>query len=240
MKMFKRKSIIALLSVIVLGVGGTSLFLYTSKQLIQAETTNEEREKKDFDKEIKSEERKAREKLEKLSDEEILELIDKFDKANKGGEKLNDEDAQIIRTLTSDEYYNLTGMTDDEVLNWIDIYHGIINSNIMLAHQEGGVDSEGYEEYRETITGLKGEFKWIRDNYNFEKEYHNDLMKEIVDLIDAHVDGDNDALFSLKYILYELNEEFNPESFDEERATHLTLSNAVRIQNGQDPINEHE
>jgi len=203
-------------------------------------TENEEAEEEIINEHPHYEESRA--ELEKLTDDEIIELLNKSkDNKHQITEDFTEDEVLMLKTLTSDEYYDLMGMTDDEVLNWIDVYHDHININIIHAHQDGGVDSDKYdEEHRDIIQGLKSEFKWIRDNYKFEKEYHNDLMKEIVDLIDAHVDGDNHALFSLKYILHELNEEFNPESFDEERATHLTLSNAVRIQNGQDPINEHE
>ena len=101
-------------------------------------------------------------------------------------------------------------MLEDEVYKLLDGFHDSINTNIIVASQEGGFDSEEYEDHRKVIWSFKTEFEWIRDNFEFEKEYHHELIKEIISLMDDHVLGDNDALFSLKYILYELNVEFNP------------------------------
>lgn len=225
MKMFNRKPFIVLLSVIVLGIGGAGLFFYTSKQPMKAETTNEEQEKKDVDEENKSE---ASGGLENLSDEEILELFDKFEKANKGGEKLNEEEAELLRAIPPEKAYDLMGMTDDEVLGYINGFHQHIDTLIMLYH-------EGSEDFNEEFLTGKPEFEWMKENYNFEKEEHYEAINEILDLIDKYPENNKDVLFSLKPILWELNEELNPESLKEERANKLSLEDAERIQNGQDP-----
>ena len=192
---------------------------------------------------IDSEEfKEARAKLEELSEDEIKELIKKpAENDYQITDDFTEDDKLILNTLTTEEYYDLVGMTEDEVLNWIDVYHGKVNTYINYAHQKGGVDSDEYKEYRkDTMTGTKEEFEWIRDNYKFDKEYHNEAIKEIVKLIDAHAEGNSDALFSLKYILYELNQELNPESLEEGKANDLTLYNAVRIQNGENPLDKYE
>lgn len=212
---------------------------------------SEEKPKKDID-EIEKEDmeqfinshpnyEKYREKLDKLTDKEIIELLEKA-KENKYQvtEDFTEDELLTLQTMTRYDELVLLGMTESEIYNMFDNFHNTINSRILSAYQEGGLESEEYEEIRSGILYFKLDFEWIRDNYNFEKEYHNELMKEIINLIEDHALGDNDALFSLKYIIYELNLEFNPESFDEERATHLTLSNAVRIQNGKNPIDEYQ
>lgn len=209
-----------------MAIGGLGLFLYTSKQPIQAETTDEEqvKEKEDSNEESKSE---ARKKVEKMTDEEIKELINKGRKANKGEVEVTEEETEMLRAITPDEAYDLIGMTDDEVLRFINGYHQTIDTYIMLFHK-------GAEEYNEEYLPGKPEFEWIKENYIFEKEHHNESINKILELIDEYTENNVDALFSLKHILYELNEELNPESLKKERANKLTLDDAIRIQKGID------
>lgn len=47
-------------------------------------------------------------------------------------------------------------------------------------------------------------------------------------------------LIFLKYILYKLNHEFNPEKAKEIRETSVTLANAERIRNGEEPLFDTE
>lgn len=183
----------------------------------------------------------SRAELEKLTDDEVIELLNKSkDNKHQITEDFTENEALILKTLTGEEYYDLIGMTESEVLNWLDAYHSHINTNILFADQVGGIDSDRYKEHRGVISSAKIEFEWIRDNYNFEKEYYNELIEEILNLMDQHASGNNDALFDLKYILYEMNAEFNPHTLKEEKATNLSLSNTVRIQNGESPIDEYE
>ena len=139
----------------------------------------------------------------------------------------------MLRAIPPNKYYDLIGMTDDEVLGYIDGYHQSIDEMILRIYK-------GTEDVDEEFLSGKAEFEWIRENYDFEKEDQKKSINEILDLIDEYMEGNEDALFSLKYTLYELNEELNPESLKEKRANKLTLDDAVRIQNGKDPINENE
>ena len=228
--MIKRKFITTLLLMGVLGIGVYGLY-QGDGQSIRAGQTDESQEEIGTN-EVKEQKSKAREKVEKMTDEEMKELIYKGKEANKGNVEVTEEETDMLKAITPSEYYDLIGMTDEEVLAYISAYHQQIDERIMFIHQ-------GKEEYNEYLSG-KPEFEWIKENYDFEKEYYNESINEIVNLIDEFMEGNQDALFSLKYMLYELNEEFNPESLKEERANKVTLSNAVRIQNGQEPINEYD
>src|SRR5690625_1949653 len=133
-------------------------------------------------------------------------------------------------SIDQDKYYVLMVKTAEEVLCIINGYHQHIDEEIMSIYEE---------EYENLIPlSYKPEFEWINENHDFEKVHYNESINEILNLMDEYAEGNQDALFSLKYILYELNEELNPETIKEERANKLTLDDATRIQNGEDPINK--
>lgn len=230
----KKRLFILLLIMVALGIGGCNTF-QGNNQEVQADQTDEKQDKSETkeDREYEEQNSEARKKVDKMTDEELKELIEKGDKANKGEIKVTEEESEMLRAIPPERAYDLMGMSDDEVIGFIKGYHQHIDTMIMLFHEEA-------EEYNEEYLSGKPEFEWIKENYDFEKEYYNESINEIMYLIDEYTEGNQDALFSLKYILYELNEEFNPESLEMVRANKLTLSNAVRIQNGKDPINDYE
>lgn len=221
--------IIPTLTVLVLLVG-LFIFLANSNKSIFAKNT--EIEQNDIESNKQSE---ARKKLENLSDEEIKELIHRFHEANEGGKKITKQEYSILNTLTPTEYYDIIGMTEDEIYNLFDVLLVNVNSFIITAHEDGS-DGVNYNKFKKNVTNLKEDFEWIVNNHDFEKEYHKEMVKYLLELMDSYDNGDNDALFSLKYVLHEINREFNPEIFDRNTAVDVTLSNAVRIQNGQEPI----
>ena len=233
----KKRFFIVLLIVVALGIGGCNTF-QGNNQKVQADQTDEKQDKSETKEDREETESvgnvQAKAELDKLTDEEIIELIKKSEDNNHQiTDDFTEEDASILKELSDEKYYDLMGMTDDEVLGYINGYHQHIDTMIMLFHKEA-------EEFNEEYLAGKAEFEWMKENYDFEKEYYNESINEILYLIDEYTEGNQDALFSLKYILYELNEEFNPESLEMVRANKLTLSNAVRIQNGKDPIKGFE
>jgi len=226
--MLKEKFIFTLLIAIALGVGGYNLYS-PNNQTVQADKTDEKQDESET-KEEKEQNSDARNKVEEMTDEELRELIIKGKKGNKGEVEVTQEETDMLRSIGPDKYYDLMGITDEEVLGFIDGYHQHINGEIMSVYEE---------EYEYLIPlSYKPEFEWINENYDFEKAHYNESINEILNLMDDYAEGNQDALFSLKYILYELNEELNPETIKEERANKLTLDDATRIQNGEDPINK--
>src|SRR5699024_3484767 len=82
-------------------------------------------------------------------------------------------------------------------------------------------------------------FEWIKENHEFENKKHNETINKIVELMHEYKkDKDEDIIFTLKPILYELNKELNPGSLKERRATELTLRDAERIKEGKEPIDK--
>ncbi len=235
-RMLKKRFLITLVIALALSIGVFALF-QGNDQTVKA--NGNDAQHREMDRKTKEEEQaeqpnsEAREKLDEMTDEEIKDLLHKGDQANKGEAEVTDEEVDMLKSITPDKYYNLMGMTDDEVLNYIDGYHAYINTTIMLFHEEA-------EEYSEEFLPGRAEFEWIKENYPFEKEYDKELINEILNLRDEFMEGNQDALFSLKYVLYELNAAINPESIEESRAYDLSLSNVVRIQNGREPIDEDE
>src|SRR5690625_668397 len=175
--MIKRKFITTLLIMVALGTGVYGLF-QVDDQLIQADQTDGSQEETGTNEE-KEQKSEAREKVEQMTDEEIKELIHKGKEANKGDVEIKKEETDMLKAITPSEYYDLIGMTDEEVLAYINAYHQQIDVEIMLFH-------EGKEEYSEYLSG-KPEFEWIKENYDFEKEYYNESINEIVDLIDEYM-----------------------------------------------------
>src|SRR5690625_1990885 len=98
-------------------------------------------------------------------------------------------------------------MTDKEILSFINGYHQHIDEEIMSIYEE---------EYENLIPlSYKPEFEWINENHDFEKVHYNESINEILNLMDENAEGNQDALFSLKYNLYELNAELNTETIKE-------------------------
>lgn len=241
----KRKYLGIASLLLVLIVGGFSSYLYNSSQNVKADSTNvkqevveEESEKvsnvADRNSKEKVPNKEAREKLEKITDEELKDALTRAkDKTGvEIGKEFTEEEIEILNTITPEEYYDLMGMTEEEVYNWLDVYHLTIDMNIVFAHQEG-IDSETYNKEHRHHVDFEPEFKWIAENYEFETEYHNSLIKDIIKLMQVHKDGDNDALFALKSTLYELNGAYNPEKLKDSM---VSLSDAEKIRNGEEPV----
>lgn len=229
MGMRKRGSIVTLLIVVSLVVGVYTIVHFQGNDRVQGDLSVEKQEKSTTQEE-KEPKNDPSEKVEEMADEELKELIIKGRKANQGEVEVTPEETEMLKNVPPKKYYALMGMTDDEVLGYIDNYHQTIDRQIMLFH-EGGNDEK-------CLPG-EAEFKWIEENYDFEKDDQKESIKEILDLRADYMEGNQDALFSLKRILYDLNEELNPESLKEERDNNfiLTLDDSVRIHIGEDPIN---
>lgn len=224
--MRKKRLIFALLIVGALGISGYSIF-QGNDQIVQADQTDKKQDDSE-NKEVSEQKREATKKVEKMTDEEIKELINKGKKANKGEVEVTEEETELLRSIPPEKYYDLMGMTDNEVLGYIDSYHLNINNMIRNIHK-------GKEDENEGLVGIV-EFEWIKENYDFDNEYYNESINEILHLIDEYNEkGNQNILFSLKYILHELNHEFNPESLDEDIPSQLSIVDTVRIQNGKDP-----
>lgn len=119
-------------------------------------------------------------KLDKLTDKEVIELLEKA-KENKYQvtEDFTEDELLMLQTMTRYDELFLLGMTEGEIYNLFDNFHDTINSRILIAYQDGELESGEYEEIRSGILYFKPDFDWIKDNYNFEKEYHNELINEI-------------------------------------------------------------
>lgn len=253
--MFKGKKVIFtyVLLFMVLGVGCVS----SNSQSAESKSEDTKSEKTESDESITAENeevhddyeayeqeyyrsdeyKEAREKIEKMSEEELRELAKKPEENDyQITDDFTEEDKSILDALSAKEYYDIVGMTKEEVLSWIDSYHEHINMVLTNIDQHGVTKYEEDNGPKNHLMGFRREFAWIRDNYEFDQKYHNDLIEEIVDLIDEHANGDNEALFSLKYVLYELNAEFNPETIKEDTATSVTLTDTERIKKGKKPL----
>lgn len=121
MSVIKRKTITTLLIMGALGIGFYGVF-QGDDQLIQADQTDESQEKTGTYEE-KNQKSEAREKVEKMTDEEMKELIYKGKKANKVDAELTEEETDMLKAITPSEYYDLIGMTDEEILAYINAYH---------------------------------------------------------------------------------------------------------------------
>lgn len=225
--MLKKGIIVAILMVVALGIGIYSFF-HLNNQIVKADHEKQNELKAEGANEQKSE---ARKKVEQMTDDELKNLLIKGKKGNKGEVEVTREETEMLRAVRVEEYYDLFGMTDDEVLGHINSQHQYLDEMILLLHRG---EIEHTEKFH--FWGRFG-FEWIKENYNFENEYYNKSINEVLNLMEEYAQTKNrDALFSLKFILYELNQEFNPESIATNRANELTLFNAVRIWNGKDPL----
>src|SRR5690625_2580403 len=127
--MLKEKFIFTLLIAIALGVGGYNLYS-PNNQTVQADKTDEKQDESET-KEEKEQNSDARNK-----DEEIRKLIIKGKKGKKGEVEVTQEETDMLRSIGPDKYYDLMGITDEEVLGFIDGYHQHINGEIMSVYEE--------------------------------------------------------------------------------------------------------
>src|SRR5690625_181579 len=132
--MLKKKFIFTLLIEIALGVGGYSPNIQNN-QTYQADKTDEKQDDSET-KEEKEQNSDARKKVEEMTDEELMELIIKGKKANKGEVEVTQEETDMLRSIGPDKYYDLMGMTDEEVLGFINGYHQHIDEEIMSVYEE--------------------------------------------------------------------------------------------------------
>ncbi|MBM7597689.1 type III secretory pathway component EscV [Virgibacillus halotolerans] len=241
--MIKKGFIIKLMVVVALGIGVYSFF-HETDQTANAERTDEKQKESATkeSKQVKEQKSEAREKIEQLSDEETIALIKKGRKANRDGEEVTQEETKMLKAITQDEFYNLMGMSDKSVLGTVDAYHQSVNSQIFSVYQEESDDHQNIQyadenktSDKEAIIPYKKEFEWINENYDFGNEYYNESINEILKLMDEYDEGNQDALLSLKTILYELNEEYNPETLDRVTAYNVSLEDVERIKNGEEP-----
>jgi len=244
----KKKSFVAVSLLLVLVLSGC--FASNSNEDIKVDTSEEkEEDAKEKNEEIilvgdaesqpvdESENKKARKELEKLTDAELKELLNRV-KHLSGEEiskKITKKEIEMLSTLAPEEYWDLMGLTEEEIYNLIAVLYGNVNSNIIFAYQNG-IDSDEYNEtHRDLVVGFEPQFRWIDKNYEFETEYHNNLIKDIIVLTQKHANGNNEALFALNYTLLELNSEYNPDKLKEIRATSASLSDIEKIRNGKEP-----
>ncbi|WP_339184574.1 hypothetical protein [Oceanobacillus sp. FSL W7-1293] len=239
--MLKKKFIITFVIAVAL-ITGVFVFLESNNQVAQADEKDaqqRELENKEEKQAPDIEERQrmieAREKLEAMTDEEVEELIDKLEEyRHNDGDNLTEEEMYLSKYIPPERYYDIKGMTDDEVKGYINNYHINLNSRVIANHKNP-------EQYEGELLVGKAEFEWIKENYDFESEYDKESINEVLELIDEfNEEGDEDTLFQLKYIFYELDAKFNPDTENEYFPGDLSLTNTVRIQNGQDPIDENK
>lgn len=231
-----RKRILITISILIaLAIGGVGM-MYTKDKDAQAdskEQTNPKTENKDI--KVDKKEKEKANPIDDYTDDELKELIIKGRKANKGEIELSDiteEELTIMKSIPPKKHYDLMGMTDENVLGYIDGLHNQINI-LILEHYEG-TERTDIEFLPNTPA-----FEWINENHNFENEKHNKTINKIVELMQEYKKNkDEDIIFTLKPILYELNKELNPGSLKERRATELTLRDAERIKEGKEPIDK--
>src|SRR5699024_10556742 len=117
-----------------------------------------------------SENKKARKELEKLTDAELKELLNRV-KHLSGEEiskKITKKEIEMISTLAPEEYWDLMGHKEKEIYNLIAVIYGNVNSNIIFAYQNG-IDRDEYNEtHRDLVVGFEPQFRWIDKNYEFE------------------------------------------------------------------------
>lgn len=149
------------------------------------------------------------------------------------GKTIDDEEEnKTLNTQLADS----VELSEEEVYELLDSYRSTVDSHIMFAYQEG-INSNNYnEEYRPLINTFELEIDWIANNFEFKEEYHNQLLNDVINLANSHKNGDNEALFSLKEVLHELNTVYNPDKIKEVRATDVSLSDAEKIRNNENPV----
>jgi len=151
------------------------------------------------------------------------------------GKLMKDEHNSEVKDIKIDDLsqYKIENLTEEEVHQIFYAYEHDVNINIIFARQEG-IQSETYdEEHRNGVGKFDREFAWIKENYNFGIDRHNDLFEVILSSIEKHKAGDNEALLSLKEAVYELNLDINPQFDQEKTAVDVTVEEAKKIINGE-------
>lgn len=83
------------------------------------------------------------------------------------------------------------------------------------------------------------QLKFIEENHKFELEFQHHLINESIYYIEEFAKGDNNALFVLKNVIFELDLELNPDLYKQDRANYLSLSDVERIKRNKDPFGEN-
>lgn len=131
--------------------------------------------------------------------------------------------------------YVIKNLTEEDVHQVFYAFEYSINTNVTLAHQEG-INSASYNDnHRYEVGKFDKEFEWMKKNFDFENDQHTKLFEEILDSIEKHKTGDNEALLALKKAVYELNLDINPHLKEEKTAMDVTVEDAKKIINGKTP-----
>lgn len=177
------------------------------------DSTQAETNEKDNKEEVKKETVKK-----ELKENENLALWNEVnDKIEKELKKENDFDANFL----------------------IEHFHTLVDTAIIYLNQEG-IDSEEYTTTREGIIKDNALYvRWLSEKHEFDLQFHKNLAKDANHYLGEYAKGNEDALFSLKNVIFELDLETNPDRYKPERANYISLSDAERIRNGMEPLGEY-
>lgn len=154
-------------------------------------------------------------------------------------EKSESKEERLKLWNTSIEQYkkekDALNLNTEKVNKWIHETHSHVDMAIIFAYQEGLTFEDQNQDISSWALAPFVGLKWIQENYDFESQFHRYLINDIIYFLEKFAKGDNDALFSLKNVVYELDLELNPELYQPQRASYLSLLDIERIKNGEGP-----
>lgn len=123
--------------------------------------------------------------------------------------------------------------------NLIHDFHSRVDTVIIYRIQES-MDSEDYKFTRDTFIENNALFvRWLFEKHKFDLPFHEILAKDANYYFEEYARGNEDAIFGLKNVIFELDLERNPDLYKPQRATYLSLSDIERIRNDKEPFGEY-
>jgi len=225
--MGKNKSLFVGVSLVLI-LGFVGIYLYGNNDTTYADDESTQVE------EVETEREKQTDKT--IKDEHDSETKDKAEKSiNKEKSNAIEEDTTKDIKIDDLSQYKIEKLTEEEIHQILYSFEYNVNTKIIFAHQEG-INSESYDEnHRHRIDTFGIEFEWIKENYDFGTDRHNELIEVILDSIEKHKAGDNEALLTLKEAVYELNLDINPHLDEEITAADVTVEDTKKVINGETP-----
>lgn len=126
----------------------------------------------------------------------------------------------------------------NDASTWINFTHSWVDTSLIFLQQNNfNIDSEEYKSHKEAFIKSKAPLLIaILEGDHFDSQFQKHLLKEAIKYMEGYALGNEDDLFSLKSVIYELDLELNPDLYKQERATYISLSDTERIRNGVKPF----
>ena len=153
------------------------------------------------------------------------------------GENENNEDTHAQESLdyVKQETYlydNVLELNQKEVGKEIGDFHNRIDTTIHMLHQYlFDTDGKPMRNQRAMVLDRVPQMVWIEENFDFKNARAQKLVSDINANMESYANGDTDSLFEVKKLIYELDREVNPDTYDRERAMSLSLEAAEKIKN---------